>query len=151
MQKIYRSVMAIGLAAMCAAAVNAQTQETKTTTKSKIEIKDGKDVAVIGCLERGANGDYMLTQVRENHRLDPSRFALVTDEDLSKDVGKRVRIQGKTVANDKGKVSVETKTKTDVENGKDQETKTKVEATGGAFDMSFLGVKSLKVLSPSCS
>jgi len=38
-----------------------------------------------------------------------------------------------------------------VENGKDQETKTKVEATGGAFDMSLLGVKSLKVLSSSCS
>ena len=150
MHAIYRSVVAIGLAAICAAGVNAQTQETKTTTKSKIEIKGGKDVAVTGCLERGANGDYMLTQVRENPRLDPSRFALVTDEDLSKDVGKRVRIEGKTVANDKGKVSVETKTKTDVENGKDQETKTKVEATGGAFDMSFLGVKSLKVLSPSC-
>ena len=151
MHAISRSAMAMGLAAICAAGVNAQTQETKTTTKSKIEIKGGKDVAVTGCLERGANGDYMLTQVRENHRLDPSRFALVTDEDLSKDVGKRVRIQGKTVANDKGKVSVETKTKTEVENGKDQETKTKVEATGGAFDMSFLGVKSLKVLSSSCS
>jgi hypothetical protein len=151
MHAISKSVMAIGLAAICAAGVNAQTQETKTTTKSKIEIKGGKDVAVTGCLERGANGDYMLTQIRDNHRLDPSRYALVTDEDLSKHVGKRVRIQGKTVANDKGKVSVETKTKTDVENGKDQETKTKVEGTGGAFDMSFLGVKSLKVLSPSCS
>ena len=151
MHAIYRSVVAIGLAAICAAGVNAQTQETKTTTKSKIEIKGGKEVTVIGCLERGANGDYMLTQVRENRRLDPSRFALVTDDDLSKDVGKRVRIQGKTVANDEGKVSVETKTKTEVENGKDQETKTKVEGTGGAFDMSFLGVKSLKVLSSSCS
>lgn len=151
MHAISRSVMAIGLAAICAAGVNAQTQETKTTTKTKIEIKGGKDMAVTGCLERGANGDYMLTQVRENHRLDPSRFALVTDEDLSKHVGTRVRIEGKTVANDKGKVLVETKTKTDVENGKDQETKTKIEGTGGAFDMAFLGVKSLKVLSSSCS
>src|SRR6185436_1587755 len=98
MHAISRSVMAIGLAAICAAGVNAQTQETKTTTKSKIEIKGGKDVTVNGCLERGANGDYMLTQIPENRLLDPSKIALVTDEDLSMHVGKRGRIQGKTVA-----------------------------------------------------
>jgi len=65
--------MTIGLAAICAAGLSAQTQETKTTTKTKIEIKGGKDVTVIGCLEQRPNGDYILAQAREDRGLEPSR------------------------------------------------------------------------------
>lgn len=151
METTRRTAMAFGLAAMCAAGLTAQTQETKTTTSTKIEIKGGKDVTVIGCLERRPNGDYILTEVHENRRLEPSRYALVTSEDLSKHVGDRVEIQGKAVANGNGKVSVESKTKTEVEHGKDQETKTKTEGTVGALDMPFLGVTSMKTLSSSCN
>ena len=140
----------IGLAAMCAAGLTAQTQETKTTTKTKIEIKGGKDVTVIGCLEQRPNGDYILVQVREDRSLEPSRYALVTSEDLSKHVGERVEIQGKSVANGNGKVLIESNTKTEVENGKDQESKTKTEGTNGALDMPFLGVSSMRTLSSSC-
>ena len=150
MQSTRKMAVAIGLTAMCAAGLTAQTQETKTTTNTKIEIKGGKDVTVIGCIERGATGDYLLTNVRENRQRDPSQYALVTGEDLSRHVGERVRIQGKAVANGDGKVSVESKTKTEVENGKDQESKTRVEGTSGAFDMPFLGVKSMKVLAAVC-
>ena len=131
------TAVAVGLAAMCAAGLNAQTQETKTTTNTKVEIKGGKDVTVIGCVERRPNGDYILTEIRENRRSEPSRYVLVTDEDLSKHVGERVEIQGKAVVNGDGKVSVESKTKTEVENGKDQETKTKTEGTVGALDIPF--------------
>jgi hypothetical protein len=151
MQTIRRTALAIGLATMCAAGLTAQTQETKTTTNTKTEIKGGKDMTVIGCLERRPNGDYMLTGVRENPRMDPSRYALITSEDLSKHVGERVQIQGKAVVNGDGKVSVESKTKTEVENGKDQETKTKTEGTTGLLDMPFLGVSSLKTLSSFCN
>jgi hypothetical protein len=150
MQKTHTTVLAIGLAAICAAGLAAQTQETKTTTKTKIEIKGGKDVKVTGCLERRPNGDYMLTEVRENRRADPLRYALVTSEDLSKHVGERVEIKGKAVADGHGKVTVESKTETEVENGKDRETKTKTEGTSGALDMPFLGVSSMKTLSSSC-
>jgi hypothetical protein len=151
MQTIRRTALAIGVAAMCAAGLTAQTQETKTTTKTKIEIKGGKDVTVIGCLERRQNGDYVLTEARENRRQEPSRYSLVTSEDLSKHVGERVEIRGKAVANGDGKVSIESKTHTEVENGKDQETKTKTEGTGGALDLPFLGVKSMKTLSSYCN
>ena len=136
---------------MCAAGLTAQTQETKTTTTTKVEIKGGQDVTVIGCLDRRPNGDYVLTEVRENRRLEPSMYALVTSDDLSKHVGERVEIQGKAVANGNGKVSVESNTKTEVENGKDQETKTKTEGTVGALAMPFLGVRSMKTLSSSCN
>jgi hypothetical protein len=143
--------LVIGLAAICAAGLSAQTQETKTTTKTKTEIKGGKDVTVTGCLERRPNGDYILTEARENRRTESSRYALITSEDLSKHVGERVEIQGKAVTKGDGKVSIASKTTTEVENGKDQETKTKTESTGGALDMPFLGVKSLKTVSTYCN
>jgi hypothetical protein len=146
-----KTALAIGLAAMCAAGLTAQTQETKTSTNTKIEIKGGKDVRVTGCLERRPNGDYILTEARENLRQEPSRYALVTSQDLSRHVGERVEIQGKAVANGDGKVSIESKTKTEVENGQDQETKTKTEGTSGAIDMPLLGVKSMKTISSFCN
>ena len=83
--------------------------------------------------------------------MDPSRYALVTDDDLAKHVGERVRIQGKTVSAGNGTVSVKSETKTEVENGKDLETKSRTEGTTGTLEMPFLGVKSLKTLSSSCS
>jgi hypothetical protein len=151
MTTTHLTAMAIGLAGMCAAGLAAQTQETQTTTKTKIEIKGGKNVTVIGCLERRPGGDYVLASVRDNGRLEHSRYALVTSQDLSKHVGERVEIRGKAVTNGDGKVSVESQTKTEVEHGKDQETKTKSEGTSGAFDLPFLGVRSLKTLSSSCN
>jgi hypothetical protein len=142
---------AIAVAGLCVASLTAQTQETQTTTKTKIEIKGGKDVTVSGCLERRPGGDYVLTSVRDKSRLEQSRYALVTSQDLSEHVGERVEIKGKAVTNGDGKVSIESKTKTEVENGKDQETKTKSEGTSGAFDLPYLGVRSMKTLSSSCS
>ena len=150
MQTPRRTAVAIGLAAMCATGLTAQTQETKTTTKTKVEIKGGKNVRVIGCLERRSNGDFILSEARENLRQEPSRYALVTSQDLSKHVGERVEIQGKAVARGDGTVSVESKTKTEVENGQDQESKTKTEGTSGALDMPFLGVTSMKTISSPC-
>ena len=133
---------------MCRSA-HRQTQET--TTKTKTEIKGGRDVRVNGCLERRDNGDYLLTDARENRRQEPGRYALVTSEDLSKHVGHRVEIQGKVVENGNGSVTIESKTKTEVENGHDRETKTKTESTSSAVDIPLLGVKSMKTLSSTCN
>lgn len=143
--------LAVGLAMVSAGALAAQTQETKTTTKTKVEMKGGKNITVVGCLERRENGDYMVTSVRDVRGMEPSRYALVTDDDLAKHVGERVRIQGKTVSAGDGTVSVNTDTKTEVENGHDIEMKTKTEGTTGTAEMPFLGVKSLKSLASSCS
>ena len=151
MNKTRMTTIAIGLAVACVGALSAQTQETKTTNKTKIEMKGGKSVTVTGCLERRENGDYMLTSIRDVRGMDPSRYALVTDDDLSTHVGERVRIQGKTVSPGDGTVTVKSETKTEVESGKDLETKSQTEGTTGTLDMPFLGVKSLKTLSSSCS
>lgn len=151
MRTIHRTALVIGLAAVCAAGLTAQTQETKTTTKTKVEIKGGKNVTATGCLEQRANGDYFLTEARQNSGFGTSRYALVTDKDLSKHVGERVEIQGKSVANGNGQVSVESKTKTEVENGEDQKSKTTTEGTVSALDMPFLGVSSMKTVASTCS
>jgi hypothetical protein len=151
MNKTRMTTIAIGLAVACVGAASAQTQETKTTTRTKVEMKGGKSVTVMGCLERRENGDYMLTSIRDVRGMDPSRYALVTDDDLARHVGERVRIQGKTVSPGDGTVSVKSEMKTEVENGKDLELKSRTEGTNGTLEMPFLGVKSLKTLSSSCS
>ena len=151
MHTILRTAAALGIATMCGVGLNAQTQETKTTTETKVEIKGGKDVTVVGCLERRDGGHYALTDVRDERRLAPTRYALVTTDDLSKHVGQRVEVRGKAVQDGDGKVSIETKTKVEVENGKDQESKLKTEATSGAMDMSFIGVNSVKMVATSCN
>jgi hypothetical protein len=75
------TAIAIGLAVVSAGALRAQTQETKTTTKTKVEMKGGKDVTIVGCLERRDNGDYVLTNIRDVRGMDPTQYALVTDDD----------------------------------------------------------------------
>ena len=143
------TAVAFGLAVCCAAGLAAQSQETQTTTKTKVEMKGGKSVTVIGCVERRSGG-YVLTEGRANS-IEHARYALISDKDLSKYVGERVEIKGKTVTNREGKIAFESKTKTEVENGKDRETKTKTEGTTGIFDIPYLGVRSMKTLSSSCN
>jgi len=150
MTTIRLTAIAFGVAALSASGLAAQTQETQTTTKTKVEIKGGKTVTVSGCLAQRSNGDYVLTDEGAN-RLEHARYAIVTDKDLSKRVGERVEIKGKTVTERDGKVSVESKSKTEVENGKDRETKTKTEGTTGAFALPYLGVDEIKTLSSSCN
>ena len=73
-------VAAFCLAALCAVNVDAQSQTT--SSKTKIKVKDGKEITVGGCLERNPSGGYMVT--------DPTgglKYALVTDDDLVKHVG----------------------------------------------------------------
>ena len=144
-----RTALAIGLAAMCAAGLTAQTQETKTTTSNKVEITGGKDMTVVGCLNRNPAGDYILTKTGANSAVKPTQYAVIASDDLAKHVGERVQIQGKVVSGGNGKVTVESKTKTEVENGKDRETKGKTEGAI-ASERPFLGMTSMKTLSPSC-
>ena len=63
MQATRTTALAFGLAAMCAAGLTAQTQETKTTTTTKVKLEGGKDVSVTGCLDQRPDGRYSLTEV----------------------------------------------------------------------------------------
>jgi hypothetical protein len=148
---IRTAALALGMAGLFAPASTGQTQETRTTTRTKIELKGGKDVTATGCLERTPGGDYVLTGPGEDRGLERRQYVVVSDEDLSKYVNRRVEIKGKAVDKGAGKVEIEAHEKTEADNGQDREEKTKTVATGGELGIPFLGVKSLKSLSSSCN
>lgn len=123
----------------------------QTESKSKVEVKEGKDVTVTGCIAKSASGTgYMLTHVADKQGMMHDYILAASEEDYSKHVGHRVTIEGKVADKGDGKVKVETKTKTKVANGDDKEVKTKSEMHGDMDGMRFLGVKSLKMIAGSC-
>lgn len=123
-----------------AVALGAQSSETKTTTK--IEIENGKDMKVTGCVEAGAGGGYVLTEVAsKGHPLH--RYTLVSDnDDFSKVVGHRVQINGKVGDRGQGKVEIKTETKVD---GPAKDTHSTTEGRGA-----YLGVEHMKMIPGSC-
>jgi hypothetical protein len=131
-------IYAFGIAAMCAVGLVAQssTEETKT----KIDVKRGKEISVNGCLQRAPDAGYVLTNGRG------VRYMLVTDDDLSKDVGYRVSVKGKAADRGDGKVEFKSSVGT---SGEKTESKTEVKGSDMA-GMRYLGVKSVKRLAAAC-
>ncbi|MGH9140485.1 MAG: DUF5818 domain-containing protein [Vicinamibacterales bacterium] len=128
------------LAAICAVGLGAQSGTTETRTKTKIDVKNGKDVTVSGCLAANPSGGYMLTTTRGEQK-----YALVTDDDLSKHIGHRVEVKGKAADRGDGKVTIES---TGTSGG--DKTKVKTELKGDSPDMNYVGVKSVKMIARSC-
>jgi len=125
-----------------AGAVTLGAQSSKTTTTTTVEVKDGKDVKVTGCVQTGSDGGYVLTHVADRKGTVHS-YVLVSDsDDFSKVVGHRVQIEGK--AGDRKHGKVEIKTETEVA-GVAKDTHTKVEESAP-----YLGVKHMKIVSASC-
>ena len=121
-------------------------QSSETTTKTKVQVKDGKDVQVTGCVE-AIPGGFILTHVADSTGA-LHRYQLVADDqDFAKHLGHRMTIDGKAADRGHGKVEIETKTKTQ---GQDKDTKSKTEASGDLSDMPYLGVNSMKMIAASC-
>src|SRR5258706_15645164 len=101
--------MTMCLAAACAIGIAAQSSTSTTTTKTKIEVKGGKTITTVGCLETNPDGGFMLT----NLGTGGMRYALVTDDNLSKYLNHTVRVTGKAVDEGHGKIAFESKTDVD--------------------------------------
>jgi hypothetical protein len=129
------------VAAVCAVSVGAQTQTT--SSKSKIQVKDGKEITVGGCLERNPGGGYLLTDSTGG-----LKYVLVTDDDLAKHIGHRIEVKGKAADRGDGKVKIESKVGTS--GGDKSESKTEIKGDNMA-GMRYLGLKSLKMISKTCS
>ena len=129
----------------CLAVAGAMTlgaQSSEKTTKTKIEIKDGKDIKVTGCVAAGRNGGYMLTNVAGKTG-DLHEYVLVSDDDnFAKQVGHRVEIEGKAGDRDHGKVEIKTETKVD---GPAKDTHAETEFKGA-----YLGVKHMTMIAAVC-
>ena len=102
--------MASCLAFVCSVGLGAQTAQTDT--KSKVTVKDGKEVTVTGCVEPTASGTgFMLTHVADKGGAMHNYMLVTDDSDLAKHVGHRMQIEGKITDRGDGKVKIETKTK----------------------------------------
>ena len=123
----------------------------QTEVKSKVTVKDGKDVNVTGCVARTASGSgFMLTNVADKKGAMHSYMLTADNQDFSKHVGHRVQLEGKVTDRGDGKIEVETKSKTKVEHGDDKETKSKSMMKGDLDGVPYLGVKSLKMVAAVC-
>ena len=136
-------------AALCGAALYAQSSER--VTKSKITIEHGADVTVIGCVERtdGPTG-FILTKVTDRYGA-LRNYTLVPDDthDLAKHVGHFVRIKGTAADRGDAKVKIETRTEIDGHHG-DDETHGKTTMKGDLPQVDYLGVRDVKLLSGRC-
>jgi hypothetical protein len=141
--------MAFCFAAACSVCLGAQTAQTES--KSKITVKDGKEVTVTGCVEPAASGtEFMLTHVADKSGAMHNYMLVSDDSDLAKHAGHRMQISGKVTDRGDGKIKVQTKTKTKVEHGDDKETRSKSELKGDMAGAPFLGVKSMKMIAAAC-
>jgi hypothetical protein len=142
----------LGTTLAFAATVGLAAQSTTVKQKTTVDVKDGKDVTVTGCVEPATAGPgFLLTHV-ESGRDTSATYALVgEDKSVSQHVGHLVEIRGKAtdVGND-GKVEITTKTKVEPDHGDDTHSKTKEEIKG-ATAFPYLGVKSVKMLRDTCS
>jgi len=74
-------------------------QDIDKQSRSKLKVEDGKTITVTGCVERGSDGDYVLTNVAgKDGSLGSYILAASDDDDLenvAKHVGDRVEVTGK--------------------------------------------------------
>jgi len=137
-----RSALTSAFIAACAVGLAAQSGTTQRKEKTKIEIKDGKDVTLSGCLQRSdGNTDYVLA-----NEFGALEYAVVTDDDLSKYVDRRVEVKGKAADRGDAKVRIDRK----VEGTSGNTSETKVEQKGDTTILPYLGLKSIKSIAPTC-
>jgi len=148
-----RIFSALAVAAMMAVGVEAQT--VKTTTETTVKVEGGKDVKVIGCIERTADREgFVLTNLSGDANKHKTFLLIVDDDDdlqkITQHVGHKVEMKGKAVDNEDGEVEITSKTKRDVEHGADQKGEVKTEIKGTRAGSPYLGVESVKMISDTC-
>jgi hypothetical protein len=144
---------AVSLVFACAAAVAAQTtaQSTQTESKSKIEVKGGKDLTLTGCIEPSAgDSGFMLTHAADKTGALHSYMLVSDDADLAKHVGHRVQISGRAADQGDATIRTQTTTKRKRDPGDDKETHSKSEVRGDLTGVPFLSVKSVKMIAAAC-
>ena len=143
-----RFMLGSALALACSVGLAAQSATVKS--ESKVDVKDGKDVTVTGCLARSASGTaYLLNNVEGKGVV--SKSYIVVGDDLDAHIGHFIEIKGKASnIGDDGKIEVKTKTKIERDDADDKKTETKTTMEGDLAGVPYLGVKSVKMIRNSC-
>jgi hypothetical protein len=148
-----RLTVVLAVAALMPVTLGAQSATVKT--EQKIEVKDGKDVTLTGCVEShpdpASGAAYALTNVADKVGERHSYLLVGETGELGNHVGHMVEIKGKAADDGEGKVKVKTKTKVEREDAPDTRSESTSEIKGGMPGWPLLGVKSVKMLRPTCS
>jgi hypothetical protein len=143
---------ALALVAVTAGPALAQSATVKQETK--IEVKDGKDVTLTGCLEAHPDAtaatQYQLTDVAGTGGRGHSYLLVGERDDLQKYVGQLIEVKGKAADAEDGKVKVKTKTTVDRENAPDRKSESTSEMKGDLAGLPLLGVKHVRAIRPTC-
>jgi len=128
----------------------ATAQDIQQKSQTKISVEDGKEIKVTGCVQRGLDGGYLLTNVASKQGSLASYVLAADDDDLTKHLGHRVEIEGKAVDQGKGKIKIETKNETKTGDGEKTKTESKGEVKGDLKGLPYLGVKSVRMIANVC-
>ena len=143
-----RFMLGSALALACSVGLAAQTATVKSETK--VDVKNGKEVTVTGCLARSASGTAYLLNNVEGKDVTSKSYILVGD-DLDAHIGHFIEIKGKASnIGDDAKVEVKTKTKIERDDADDKKTETKTTMEGDLAGVPYLGVKSVKMIRNTC-
>ena len=147
----------LSIAVALAASATLAAQSATVRQETRIQVKEGRDVRVTGCVTRSASGrTYMLTNVEgpEGRTEELARtYVLVgdDDDDLRDHVGKLVEIRGKAAdAGDDARVEFETKTELEREDADDRERTTRTAVEGDLSGIPYLGVENVRVIRSTC-
>ena len=130
------------LAAICAVGLGAQSGTTETKTKTKIDVKDGKDVTISGCLAANPGGGYMLTTTSGDHEIRAGHGRRLCRSTL--DIGWRSRARRRIAA------TARSRSNRRPARAAARKKRVTTEMKGDMPGMHYLGVKSVKMISKSC-
>jgi hypothetical protein len=145
MHKLGYSLIAVVAACSLSAA-----QDLEKKTQTKLSVEDGREITVTGCVDRNADGGFLLTNVANKEGALGSYVLAADDDDLKDHVGHRVEIKGKAADQGEGKIKIETKNESKVGDGDKTRTTSKAEVKGDLKGLPYLGVKSVKMLARVC-
>jgi len=121
--------------------------------KTSVSIESGKEITVTGCVARGDEDQFSLTNAAGKEGALGS-YILVAEkddrDDLAKHVGHRVEIKGKAVDRGDGKLTVKTETEVKTSDGDKKKTESTTQVKGDLDGLPFLGVKSVRMLATVC-
>jgi hypothetical protein len=146
-----RKLMCASVVTLVAFGAVGYAQDVEHKSKTKISVKDGKEVTLTGCVVRSPEGNFILSHAAGKDGSLGS-YTLVAEDagDFDDHVGHRVEVKGKAADQGSGKVKIESKTEVDAGAGEKKKRESKTEVEGDLEGLPFLGVKSIKTLATVC-
>jgi hypothetical protein len=142
----------LALALFATATMAAQSGEVKRETK--IEVKDGKNVTLTGCVERHSDPTratrFQLTDVADKDGRRGAYLLVDEGDDLEDHVGHLVEIKGKAADSEDGRIKVKSKTEVERDGADDTKTQTTEEVQGDLRGLPILDVDKVRMIRPTC-